>query len=135
MASPTPRDPCHTSYWLDGKIQSVEFGKVTHGHFRDPQVGPAYTEYHPNGQLALAVYAHRLPPAPSEIISSGVWDSSGKPRTPSVQEARFLSDPRLVMSKIDDLESFFAARQAEWNVSTSPANPAGHAVNFGGSVK
>ncbi len=129
--------PAHESYWPAGILQAEEYGSVNHGRFRDPLIGPAYVEYHPNGQKALEVFAywHEANPSSIVITGSGAWDSGGKPRTPDEQEARTLSDTGLEMARHDSTDEFFEARRmnrlvGEAVVETGATLPRGEVILF-----
>ncbi len=49
--------PRFESYWLSGAPLSVEFGNTAGRLDRDPSDGAAYTEWYPDGSLALEIFA------------------------------------------------------------------------------
>lgn len=106
--------PAHESYWPGGRLQAEEYGSANFGRHRDPAAGPAYAEYHPNGQKALEVFARRGADGRVSIVGSGVWDSRGNKREPSDREARTLSDTGLAMAAEGiDIDHFFEGRRKE----------------------
>jgi hypothetical protein len=49
--------PRFESYWPNGKKMSVEYGNGRGEFHRNPDEGPAYQEWHPDGSCALEIYA------------------------------------------------------------------------------
>lgn len=114
--------PAHESYWPDGALQAVEYGSVNFGRHRDPLIGPAYVECHPNGQKALEVFARRGKDGIVEVVGGGAWDSDGRVRTPGTHEGRTLSETDLVMARVgDDIDEYFEARRKDRAVQEAAA--------------
>ncbi len=106
--------PAHESYWPGGALQAEEYGSVNYGRHRDPLVGPAYVECHPNGQKALEVFARRGVDGIVEVVGGGAWDSAGRPRAAGVHEGRTLSETDLVTARVsDDVDGYFEARRKD----------------------
>jgi hypothetical protein len=106
--------PAHESYWPGGALQAEEYGSVNFGRHRDPLVGPAYVECHPNGQKALEVFARRGVDGVVDVVGGGAWDSAGRPRAAGVHEGRTLSDTALAMAWAgDDVDGYFEARRKD----------------------
>jgi len=64
--------PRFESYWPNGKKMSVEYGNSRGELHRNPDEGPAYQEWHPDGSIALEIYALGGRVVGSEATDSGV---------------------------------------------------------------
>ncbi len=117
--------PAHESYWPGNSLQAAEYGSVNFGRHRDPAAGPAYIEYHPNGQKALEVFAHRGPDGRIGVTGGGAWDSQGRPRVPGAEEVQTLSETDLMMAMGSaELDAFFCARRKDREVAEAVAETA-----------
>lgn len=74
--------PLYESFWENGTRQVVEYGSWPGGKHRDRTKGPAYTEFYPNGAIALCVFAQKGRRLGLPLFFSG----GGVRREPTVSE-------------------------------------------------
>lgn len=74
--------PCLESFGRDGNPELAEYGSEGVGRHRPVEEGPAYIEFHPNGQAAVEIFVER-----GKVKKSNWFDLSGNKIEPVISHS------------------------------------------------
>jgi hypothetical protein len=92
-------------------LKIEEYGKADIGKFRNPEIGPSYSEFYPGGQRALEICSQKTVDGGVVVTGGGAWDEDGNKTLVDPQVARFMSDTSLSAAQHDTFDGVFADRR------------------------
>lgn len=115
LQSPAGGGPCFESFWPSGVTQIQEYGSRSQGRYRNSEEGPAYSEFFPNGGVALEIFTRRGSHGRGCASHWSCRTLEGKSRRASKQDIQLIRSDRLTLGNGDQTEVLAQAEAGEFD--------------------